>query len=265
MPSPFPGMDPYLEDPTLWPDVHHELISEIRARLNLQLRPKYVAAIEMRVYISDDDDAGRRVMVPDVRIERTKKKQLAGHGNHSSLATTIEAPVTIKLLNDEIEEAYIEIREPLGGRLVAIIEVLSPTNKVPGFRPGRASFMAKRRDVMKSPVHSVEIDLLRSGKPASLNKELLAKCDYRIIVSRGSGHADAGCWCLSVREPLPTVGIPLKSNDPDVPLDLGAVLQSAYDRGAWDLHLDYSKPPSVPLPSGDVRWANKLLRRKRIR
>jgi hypothetical protein len=263
MPSPFPGMDPYLEDPALWPDMHHGMISGIQAALNPHIRPKYVAAVEMRVYISDDDDSGRRVMVPDVRIDRTRKKQLAGHGNHSSPATTIEAPLRIKLLNDEIEDAYIEIREPLGGRLVTIIEVLSPTNKVPG-SSGRASFIAKRRDVMKSPVHWVEIDLLRSGKPASLNKEL-AKSDYRIIVSRGSDHADAGCWSLSVREPLPTVGIPLKSNDPDVPLDLGAVLQTAYDRGAWDLHLDYSKPPSVPLASGDSRWANKLLRGKRMR
>ena len=68
MPSPFPGMDPYLEEPGLWPDVHHELISETRALLNTILRPKYYVRIEQRVYISDEGDSGRLVMVPDLRM-----------------------------------------------------------------------------------------------------------------------------------------------------------------------------------------------------
>ncbi|MGH7202448.1 MAG: DUF4058 family protein, partial [Planctomycetaceae bacterium] len=70
MPSPFPGMDPYLEDPSLWPDVHHNLISEIQAVLNRAITPKYHARIEERVYISDEDDPGRAVIIPDVKVRR---------------------------------------------------------------------------------------------------------------------------------------------------------------------------------------------------
>src|SRR5438876_5561917 len=121
MPSPFSGMDPYLETPALWPDVHHELISEIRAALNPRLRPRYVARVELRVYISDDDDPGRQALVPDVRVETT-------------------------LMDEEIEEAFLKIIHVESEALVTRIEVLSPTNKIRGSR-GRASFMAKRNEI----------------------------------------------------------------------------------------------------------------------
>ncbi len=75
MPSPFPGMDPYLETPDLWPDVHHELISQIRQVLNPALRPRYVARVELRLYVSDDDDPGRDVLILDVRIEKARGKK----------------------------------------------------------------------------------------------------------------------------------------------------------------------------------------------
>ena len=79
MPSPFPGMDPYLESPAMWPDVHHELISEIRAALNPALHRGCVARVELRVYISDEDDPGREALVPpprvpDVRVEKSPRR-----------------------------------------------------------------------------------------------------------------------------------------------------------------------------------------------
>jgi len=142
MPSPFPGMDPYLESPTLWPDVHHGLISHIQKSLNPALRPRDVARVELRVYISD-------------------------------------------LIDEEIEEARLEIRHLETGSLVTVIEVLSPTNKIRGAR-GRASFIDKRRETLASEVHWVEIDLLRIGVPSVTNPPL-APSDYRILVSR-AGH-----------------------------------------------------------------------------
>ena len=78
MPSPFPGMDPYLEDPGLWPDVHHEIISEIRAALNLNLRLRYVCRVDLRVYRLDNDDPGRTALVPDVRVEKSPARKGAG-------------------------------------------------------------------------------------------------------------------------------------------------------------------------------------------
>ena len=71
MPSPFPGMDPYLESPVLWPDVHHGLISEIQSLLNQSLRPRYHVRVVERVYVSDENDPGRKVIIPDVNIINT--------------------------------------------------------------------------------------------------------------------------------------------------------------------------------------------------
>src|SRR5437899_11163938 len=116
MPSPFPGMDPYLETPHLWPDVHHQLISDIRAALNPGLRPRYVARVELRVYISDDDDPGREAIVPDVRIEKPKRKGVKRPKGAPAVA--IAEPLLVPLLmDDEIEEARLEIRHLESGSL----------------------------------------------------------------------------------------------------------------------------------------------------
>src|SRR5437879_3427090 len=111
MPSPFPGMDPYLESPVIWPDFHHGMISGIQAAVNPHLRPRYVARVELRVYISDDDDPGRKALVPDVRVESsprrrgTKKQKGAG-----ALAVT-EPLIVPTLMDEEIEEAFLKIVE----------------------------------------------------------------------------------------------------------------------------------------------------------
>jgi hypothetical protein len=124
-------MDPYLETPDLWPDVHHELISQIQATLNSTLRPKYVARVELRVYISDDDDPGREAWVPQERIEKPKHKR--GRKTKAAPAVAIAEPLIVPLLLDEeIEEARLEIKHLETGALVTVIEVLSPTNKIRG-------------------------------------------------------------------------------------------------------------------------------------
>ena len=94
MPSPFPGLDPYLENPALWPDVHHEIISDIRAVLALSLRPRYAARIELRVYVSDDDDSGRKAIVPDVRVEKTDLHPPVGRNG----TATVTEPISITLI-----------------------------------------------------------------------------------------------------------------------------------------------------------------------
>jgi hypothetical protein len=217
-------MDPYLEAPDLWPDVHHQLISEIQATLNRLLRPHHVARIQLRVYIPDED--GVRFI-------------------------------------DEIEEARLEIRHRESKSLVTVIEVLSPANKIRGSR-GRASFMEKRRDTLASDVHWVEIDLLRAGHP-SVTRPPLVPSDYRVMVSRAGERTRALYWPVGVRQPLPVIGIPLRGKDPDVPLDLGAVLTAAYDHGAYDLSVDYRREPDPPLPADDAAWADALLREKGLR
>ena len=262
MPSPFPGMDPYLETPDLWPDVHHGLISQIRAVLNSALRPNYFARIELRAYISDEDDPGREARIPDVRIELGTRRN-GGKKASKPAGAAIAEPLTVTLLDEEVEEARVEIRHRPSGALVTAIEVLSPANKIRGSR-GRASFMQKRHEIFSSDVHWAEIDLLRAGNP-SVTRPRLPRSDYRILVSRAEERAKVKYWPVSVLQPLPVVGIPLRMPDPDVPLDLGAVLASAYERGAYDLSVDYRREPSPPLSRGDAAWAAKLLRERGLR
>lgn len=263
MPSPFPGMDPYLERPSLWPDVHHGLISQIQALLNPLLRPKYVAGVELRVYISDDDDPGRKVMIPDVRVDESGRPKIDRHRNGSRSSAIISEPTFITLLNEDIEEAYLAIREVKSETLVAVIEVLSPTNKIAGSE-GRKSFMRKRREVITTQAHWIEVDLLRAGRATTVNIDP-AKCDYRIVVCKAGNYFNARFWPVKIRQQLPVISIPLRGKDPDVPLDLETVLQSAYDRAGWDLKIDYTKPPDPPLKTDDARWVAKLLRSKGLR
>lgn len=264
MPSPFPGMDPYLESQHLWPDVHHEFISQIRALMNPRLRPNYVARVELRVYVSTEDDPGREALrVPDVRIE-ARARAGAGNGKSSRGGTlTIDQPIIIPLLEPEIEEAYLTIKDPKTGELVTIIEVLSPSNKVRGSE-GRKSFLQKKNEVLATEVNWVEIDLLRAGD-RSIVRDALRDAHYRVLVYRAGERRSTVCWPIRLRQRLPVVGIPLRGKDPDCPLDLGAVLNAAYDNAMYDASVDYSKPPEPPLAAADARWANKLLRAKGLR
>jgi hypothetical protein len=250
MPSPFPGMDPYLENPELWPDVHAELISQMRAALNPALRPRYVARIELRVYISDQDDAGRDFLGPDVRIEKRPRRKSAKKAQRSE-AVAVAEPLTIPFLTDEeIEEARLEIRHVESKALVTVIEILSPANKIRG-SAGRRSFLNKRREILTSEVHWIEIDLLRAGTPTLARLER-ADCDYRIVVARCEQCTYGKFWPVSVRQGLPVIGIPLLGKDPDVPLDLNAVLRTAYDRAQYDATIDYRRDPAPPLVREDA-------------
>lgn len=158
MPSPFPGMDPFLEDPGLWPDVHHGIIFEARATLSSQLRPKYFVRIEERVYISDESVPGRTVIGPEIFIAAHPGRE--GHPLRPAGVQVIEPVEATVLLDEEIHEAYLEIIDREQRHVVAVIEVLSPTNKVRESR-GRQSFERKRNEIMDSPSHWVAVDLLR--------------------------------------------------------------------------------------------------------
>ncbi len=263
MPSPFPGMDPYLEDPELWPDVHSTLINEIRNALNPALRPRYVARIELRVYISDQDDPARAFRVPDVRIDKTPRRKGAKKVQKQETVAVAE-PLTIPFLTDEeIEEARLEIRHVESKALVTVIEILSPANKIRG-SAGRKSFLDKRREILNSEVHWVELDLLRAGTP-SLARLARADCDYRIVVARCDQCTYGRFWPVRVRQALPVIGVPLRGKDPDVPLDLNAVLRTAYDKAEYDATIDYRRDPVPPLSREDAAWAAKLLREHGLR
>ena len=265
MRSPFPGMDPYLEGPRLWPDVHHSLISGIRQHLNPQLRPKYVARIEERVYISDETDAGRKAIIPDVHVVLPTNHQSAGGRRHqASPGEVAQAVEVVELIDQEIHEPRLEIFDVDNREVVTVIEVLSPTNKIRGSE-GRREYLNKRRAVIASSTHLVEIDLLRSGAPVFVGQELPPH-EYGVYVSRALPDARRGLfWPILLAQRLPVVWIPLRGADPDVPLDLQLVLQGQYDEAGYDVDIDYTNDPDIPLPAEATKWADDLLRANGLR
>ncbi len=72
MPSPFPGMDPYLEG-YLWPDVHQALANKFRQQLAPQIQPNYVARLEISVIEDVTFTAEVGVMYPDVEVLKIKQ------------------------------------------------------------------------------------------------------------------------------------------------------------------------------------------------
>lgn len=264
MSSPFPGMDPFLEDPRIWPNVHHGVIAQIQRLLNETLRPRYFVRVEERVYISDETDPGRRVLVPDLQVAAKKRPQRANRPPGDSRGLAIAEPVVLTtLLDEEIRESHLRIVDPQGKAVVSVIEVLSPANKVAGAR-GRSSYLEKRAEMMRSQSHWMEIDLLRAGEPI-VARETLPEGDYFVHVSHVRQRPRGYVWPIRLEERLPVVGVPLGGDDPDAPLDLQAVLDAAYENGAYDLEVDYRREPSPPLPEGQRAWADSLLRGKSLR
>jgi hypothetical protein len=265
MPPPFPGMDPYLEDPHRWPGVHNKLIGEIEAALNRLLLPRYYADIEERVYISDEADPGRKTIIPDIRVLPTgsKKKPPGAKTPKAPPALVCEPVVVTTLIEDEIREPFLKVVERDSRQVVTVIEVLSPTNKIAGSR-GRDQYIEKRTDVLRSDTSWVEIDLLREGEPVIV-RELYPECEYTVHVSRKTGRPKGVVWPIRLQQRLPVIGIPLKSGDPDAELDLQPLFVAVYDRGAYAFKIDYARDPVPPLPPELAKWANKLLRQKKLR
>ncbi len=253
----FPGMDPYLENPQFWPGVHNSLIVYLRDHLQPLLRPRYLAAVEDRLYVEGPD----RQIIPDVWITRSKPQQRSG----SAAVAEIEEPLVVQAFGPEIHESYIEILDLTSHqKVVTVIEVISPTNKFPG--PGQDSYLAKQREVRYSQAHLVEIDLLRVGPhvlavPTSLI-EGQASFDYLVCVNRARPpRTTFELYPHRLRGPLPKFGVPLADDDRDVPADLQAVVAHTYQAGAYRDRIDYSRPCKPPLSAEDQAWADELIRK----
>lgn len=251
MPSPFPGMDPYLENPDLWRDFHHSMITYIRDQLQPKLRPKYLARTEERVFVAEAD----RYVYPDVAVLREPR------AIYDAGSTTAE-PLMVERQSDPIHEGIITILAADNGQLVTAIEVLSPTNKMAG--DGRSQYLQKRREVLRSYANMVEIDLLKEG--ARVTQEVRDKQgvrDYRYVisVSRAQKRSLFEMYPLALRDRLPIFRIPLKGDDPDVLLDLQAVFAQAYENGAYDATIDYAQPPCAPLSDDERVYVGSVLSR----
>ena len=261
-------MDPYLENPSLWPDVHHEWISVTREILGAKLRPTYSVRIEERVYLADlaEQDRALGVRVPDVAVTAAADRGAAtpvDSGGGTALAVETE-PILATTWLEEVHEAFLSIIDARSRRAVTIIEVLSPTHKLAD-SPGLESFEQKRREVMLSTTHWVEIDLSRAGRTLPARGRLTQPCDYLVHVSPALSRPQGRLWPIALDRRLPVVGVPLKREDADCPLDLQLVLNMVYERAGYDLELDYKREPVPPLGTPWSSWSDRLLKERGLR
>jgi len=266
MPSPFPGMDPYLE--AHWGDVHTSLITYARDQLRPLLPPDLRPRVEERVFV-EAEHGRRRSIYPDVRVI---ERPFGGNGGGGSMqeggvAVATAEPILIELPHEEKTERFLEIRDVRsGGRVVTVIEFVSPANKQPG--TGRELYLKKQDELYDADVNSVEIDLLRAGENVvAVGPEDLAPEDrtpYRACVRRAVRRQTIETYPISLRGPLPTIRIPLRETDADVPLNLQSIIEQCYANAGYD-DIDYTAPPLPPLEGDDARWADELLREKGLR
>jgi len=228
-------MDPYLEDPQEWPEVHNRLIVNLADWLSPQLRPTYRVAIEKRTYQTDVDDF-LLVGLPDVTVwqpkSSTPSSQPPRYSTAGTLASTKDRPFAVTMpMPTTVKEGYLEIRRVKTGEVVTAIEILSPSNKRPG--EGRDAYIRKRRQVLGSSTHLVEIDLLRTGEKMPAIGEV-PPTDYRILVSRGDRRPNAMVYAFTLREAIPVFPLPLRPQDPEPLVDLQTLLNNLYDLAGYD-------------------------------
>ncbi len=256
-------MDPYLEHPGLWPDVHNRLITMMANALAPEVRPRYYVAVEERVYLTAPENTfvGR----PDVTIVESIDESLWPRVKET---LTPYRPFLINLptlILDEVRETYLEVREAAGGQVVTVIELLSPANKQRGSE-GYAQYLNKRMNILRSRTHLIEIDLLRSHKPLPMEGNPPAS-DYHFIVSRGWQRPQAHLYAFNLRETIPDCPIPLQKNEQENEplLDLQNLLHTLYEQAGYDLRIDYRIEPVPSLNPPDAAWADELLRQAELR
>ncbi|MEG4959495.1 MULTISPECIES: DUF4058 family protein [unclassified Microcoleus] len=261
MPNPFPGMNPYLESPELWPQVHHLLISSIFESLVPQLLPKYIVDIEKRVYELSGDNS-LLVGIPDVTVQRSPSPTNPTSSNVAVAAPPVTALKVRLPVPVEFREAYLEIRDTATREVVTVIELLSPANKRPG--KGREMYEAKREKVFGSRTHMIEIDLLRSYQPMLVFDNDI-EANYRILVSRGNQRPWADLYLFNLPDMIPAFPLPLRAGDAEPIVDLQGLLNGVYDRAAYDFRIDYTAAPVPALSESDAAWADALLEERGLK
>lgn len=266
MPSPFPGMDPYLE--AHWRDVHASLVIYTRDSLQAVLPGSLRARVEESVLLETPQGFGDHPLFPDVRVVEYWPETKRGLETLPEAGVLVAEPLLIKAETEPVIETFLQIidRES-GNRVVTVIELLSPSNKSPG--PNREQYLRKQREVCNSDANLVEIDLNRFGTHslafplAHLKPQ--GRTPYMACVRRATLRGMAQVYPMPLWQRLPVINIPLRPDDADVPLDLQALVEQCYRNGAYEGTLDYAADPDPPLLGGDKKWADARLRQMVLR
>jgi hypothetical protein len=245
-------MDPYLEAPEIWRGFHHSLADEIKAQLNAVLSPRYYADVEVRTVLEEVEVAASKTVYPDAAVRETALALPLG-------ATAVAIPAAplqrLAMVPEEHKLRTVQVREAATDTLVTAIEILSPVNKR---GEGLSLYRAKRKSLLRSDVHLIELDLLRGGeRPGWELKTPPLVCEYVVLVNRAfcGDMRRSEIWPVALNEPLPLCPVPLLPPDADAPLALGEVLAQVYQRAAYARRIDYTMPvPPPPLRPAMQHW-----------
>jgi hypothetical protein len=222
MPSPFPGMDPYLEDEALWPVFHHQLVMCLYQILLPGLVDRYRARVNQRHYVTDEGSC------------------------HPSP-------------QKEQHEDFIEIRQRGDGRLITLVDVVSPANKLTA--PGRLAYLNTRREGRNDNANLVELDLVLQGQPMlEYSRVGLPDWDYAVTVKRASHPDRYEVYTATLQKRLPRFRLPLASDDRDTVLDLHSAFTRCYDQGGFAAKIDYGRNLPLPLLEEDLRWSDDQIK-----
>ena len=252
MPSPFPGMDPYLEHPSQWEDFQQRFMTRACDTLVPQVQPRYRAITTQVLFIESGDDRPTRRIKPDAFVvEAGGVKRSPSNG--ATATAVLQPPVRLTHVEPDVAERHtqIEIRDGAGRQIICIIELLSRANKESG--ENRDAYLAKRSAAMWSGAHFIEIDLLRT-RPRVLQEQSPPPPDYYAMVSRAEERPSVGFWPIKLRDRLPKIPVPLRAPDADAVLDLQAVLDATYDAARYGDYIYRDGPPDPPLDGADADW-----------
>jgi hypothetical protein len=242
-------MDPYIEDRGSWQGFHARFLTYWCDMIADVLPDAYYVDIEEGVLLGGGSEAEPRRVQPDLLVSREERPS----GKFlQAPAVAMSEPVEIGWPLPDVDEPdhrYLQILKFPERSVVTVLELLSPTNKRD---PGRAVYCAKRNAYRQQGVHLFELDLLLGGQRLPMRKPL-PPGDYYTLISRGDQPASK-VYAWTVRDPLPTLPIPLRAPDPDIWFDLGALFATTYERGRYERRLSYGEPLELPLREEDRSW-----------
>ncbi|NMF86313.1 DUF4058 family protein [Nodosilinea sp. P-1105] len=244
MSNPFPGANPYLEQPDYWSDFHNQLVAEIARALIPQVLPNYRVVMDKWVYKVTDSTAivvGR----PDVAVQRRKTEASPSLTAHQTATLPVQVRIPMPL---DVEQAYLEVKDAATQEVITAIEVLSPANKT---GEGRAKYDAKRQAILGSKTHLIEIDLLRAGQPLALEGETV-QSHYKILVSRSQQRPIADLYPFNLADPMPSFPVPLRQGESEPIIQIQDLVNGLYEQLGYSYFIDYSQEPPPPWTTDEV-------------
>src|SRR2546422_629315 len=259
MPSPFPGMDPYLEATGKWEDFHNKLMGDMERHLSQVLPPRYAVRLGERSYIDYIDprteQTGELLFKPDIGI-----KSAGAESGSASTSVLEESALDMEgRVETEFREVFLEIHElDPAHRLVTGIEIPSPSNKRPG-SVGWYQYERKRKVFLEGHANLVEIDLLRGGRRMAMAQPW-PDSPYYIMVLRRETAPRCKVWRAHFRQPLPPIPIPLAPPDPDLHFELQPLVDAVYARSRYGRELDYTTALRPAFSAEEAAWLAERLR-----